>query len=163
MKKYIKQIFALALIVSFASCSPDDEKVAMLSVGGNVVLKTTSIARATATTPVDIKLDVITKSGVTASKIEIWENLANETVPSTAVSVKAFVPGKKLVDATITAEPGVAKGSLKATFNSAVLVTGGVYNYPTLSTGVTPIQLEFVTTYSDGTVTKNPYVLSVKK
>ena len=162
MKKYIKQIVTLALIVSFASCT-SDESVDMSPVGGNVILKTTSIARATATTPVDIKLDVITKSGVTASKIEIWENLANGTVPSTAVSVNAFVPGKHLVDATITTEPGVATGSLKATFSSAVLVTGGVYNYPTLSTGITPIQLEFVTTYSDGTVTKNPYVLSVKK
>lgn len=168
MKKYIKQIIALALIVSFASCSSDDEKVDMNSVGGNVILKTTSIARATAVTPVVINLDMITKSGVTVSKIEIYENLANGTVASTTVSAKAVVLGKLLTDATITTNVNPATKYLIATFSSSVLVTGGIYNYPTITTpgatfGRTPIQLAFVTTYSDGTKTNNPYVLTVLK
>ena len=73
MKKYIKQIVALALIVSFASCSPDDEKVDMLSAGGSAVAPG-SISRIDANVPLVVKLKL--KEGVTVTKVEIYRNTA---------------------------------------------------------------------------------------
>jgi len=154
MKRYIKQFFLVAaLVVGFASCDSDDDSgVDTLSVGGNVVLTTTSINRVD--TNVDIKLKIITKSGVTASKIEIYNNVAITTA-SAAIPTAPVKLGTKFTDATIV-------DATSAKFSSSVLTTGGVFNFPSLSTGVTPIQLAIVTTYSDGSTTNNPYVLSVK-
>jgi hypothetical protein len=64
--------------------------------------------------------------------------------------------GTKFTDATIVDPTASAK------FGSSVLTTNGIFNFPSLSSGVTPIQLAIVATYSDGSTTTNAYVLSVK-
>jgi len=169
MKKYIKQIAALALIVSFASCSPDDEKVDMLStVGGSVVQGTSSISRLENSYNIPLKL--YTKEGITVTKVEIFQNEAvdkNGAFSSTA-SVK---PGKKVVDATITAATDTTPAS--AVFNSSTLEQE-LHSFDTfLKTNadgtVTPTgktgtyNLVIVSTYSDGTKTTVPYALAVGK
>ena len=161
MKNYIKQFLLIAVLaIGFTSCESDDDyKIAELSVGGNVILTTTSIKRVD--TNVDVNLKIITKSGVTASKIEIYNNIASAT-PTPAIPTAPVKLGSKIVDATIV-EP------TKAKFSSSVLTTGGVFNYPELTSGTAaqigtiPVQLAIVTTYSDGTTTNNPYVLTVGK
>jgi len=144
MKKYIKQISILALFITFASCTPDDEKVDMLSVGGNAVLTDTKISRLD--TNNDIAIKVITKQGVTATKIEIFNNTASSTAP--------IVLGTKVADATIS---GAA-----ATFSSSKLAGNAQFvSNQTTASGTIP--LAFVTTYSDGTTTSTPYVLTVAR
>lgn len=158
MKRYIKQFFlVVALVVGFASCDSEEfDQVDTLSVGGNVVLATTSIKRTDINVDINLKIIPRNESGITAKTIEIYKNDAINTASAT-VPVNAVVLGTKFVDATIV-DP-----SASAKFSSSVLTTNGIFDYPTLSTGVTPIQLAFVTVYSDGSKTINPFVLSVKK
>jgi hypothetical protein len=152
MKKYIKQIFALALIVSFASCSPDDEKVEMLSAGGSAAVPG-SISRLDTNVPITINLKL--KEGVTATKVEIYKNTA-------ASSTAAIVLGAKVADATIVT---VDNTKTTATYSSAAL--GSFDTFPTASAGNTgktgTFALAIVSTFSDGTVTTIPYVQTVAK
>lgn len=145
MKKYIKQILLLALVVSFVSCT-DDEEVAMTPVGGNVILTTTSINYVD--TNIDLKLKTILKSGVTVSKIEVYNN--TETVSTKPVILGSLITNATVVDAKL------------ATFSSSTLNTNGVWNYPTNANGTTTIRLALVSTFSDGTTINNPYTLTVK-
>ena len=146
MKKYIKQIILLALVVSFVSCT-EDEEVPMTSVGGNVVLTSTSIDYDATNIP--LKLKTILKAGVTIGKIEVYNN----TQP---VTTKPVILGSKLADATIV-------DANLATFSSSTLNTNGVWNYPTVANGTTPIRIAIVTTFSDGSSLNNPYTVTVKK
>lgn len=145
MKKYIKQILLLALVVSFVSCT-EDEEVPMTAVGGNVVLTTTSINNDAYNVPINLKTILV--PGVTVSKIEVYNN----TQP---VTTKPVILGSKLADATIV-------DANLATFSSSTLNTGGVWNYPANAAGARPIRIALVTTFSDGTSLNNPYTLTVK-
>ena len=146
MKKYIKQIILFALVISFVSCT-EDEEVPMTSVGGNVVLTTTSINQTDYNVPINMK--TILKSGVSVTKIEVYNN-------TQTVTTKPVILGSKLADATIV-------DANLATFSSSTLNTNGVWNYPAIANGTTPIRLAFVSTFSDGSSINNPYTVTVKK
>lgn len=156
MKKYIKQIVALALIVSFASCSPDDEKVDMLSAGGSAVAPT-SISRLDTNVPLTVKIKL--KEGVTVTKVEIYRNIA-------ANSTAAIVLGDKVSDATIVT---VDNTNTTATYSSSTLGSFDVFPVTgtdgtvtlTGKTGTFPLAIR--STFSDGTVTTIPYVQTVAK
>lgn len=156
MKKYIKQIVALALIVSFASCSPDDEKVDMLSAGGSAVVPG-SISRLDINVPITIKVNL--KEGVTVTKVEIYKNIA-------ANSTAAIVLGDKVTDATIVT---VDNTTTNAVFSSSTLGSFDVFPVTgtdgtvtlTGKTGTFPLAIK--STFSDGTVTTIPYVQTVAK
>lgn len=151
MKKYIKQIVALALIVSFASCSPDDERVEMLSAGGSAALPG-SISRLDNNVPINFTVKL--KEGVTATKIEIYKNIA-------ANSTAAIKLGDKVSDATIATVDNVTT----ATYSSSTL--GSFDIFPTATAGNTgktgTFALAIKSTFSDGTVTTIPYVQTVAK
>ena len=85
MKKYIKQIILFALVISFVSCT-EDEEVPMTSVGGNVVLTTTSIDYDATNIP--LKLKTILIPGVSVSKIEIFNNTQPVTTKPVIFGVK---------------------------------------------------------------------------
>ncbi|PXY41934.1 hypothetical protein DMB65_05050 [Flavobacterium cheongpyeongense] len=142
MKKYIKQILCIALLAgSFASCDSldDDGGVDTINLGGgNAVLTTTSISNLDKN--VDLAIKVITKAGVKANKIEVYYN--NNTVANAPVII-----GDKIADATINSE------STAASFNASSLKS--------LAPGAVP--LVFVSTYSDGAITKVPYTLTIVK
>ena len=150
MKKYIK-IAALALLVVFASCSSDDEGIDFTEVGGNAVPQAT-ISRLDRNFNLPIAL--FTKEGVTATKVEIYKNIA----ATTSDPVKL---GDKVADATIAGET--------ATFNTSTLGSYDVFPVTnasgvTTNTGKTGVfVLAIITTYSDGTTTKAPYRLTVAK
>jgi hypothetical protein len=135
MKKYIKQIAILTIIAAFVSCSSDEElDLDLASVGGNVVPATTSISRLD--NNYDIPLDIITKSGVTVTKIEIFND------------------GDKISDATIQGET--------AKFSTSAL--GSFDEFEDSADGKTgTFSLSIVSTYSDGSTTVAPYYLSVGK
>jgi uncharacterized protein YegP (UPF0339 family) len=145
MKKYIKQICILALIATFASCTPADEKVEMTAVGGSTVLTDTKISRLDINN--DIAIKVITKEGVTVSKMEIYYNTAaSTTVP--------LVLGTKITDATIT--------GTTATFSSSKIASNSNFA-SNQATATVNIQLDFITTYSDGSTTSVPFTLAVAR
>ncbi len=156
MKKYIKQIIALALIVSFASCSQDDEKIDMLSAGGSAVAPG-SISRLDNNVPISIKVNL--KDGVAATKVEIYKNTA-------AKATLPIVLGDKVADATITA---VDNKTATAIYSSSALGSFDVFPVTgtdgtvtlTGTTGTFPLVIK--TTFSDGTVTTIPYVQTVAK
>lgn len=146
MKKYIKQISILALFATFTSCTVEDEKIAMTEVGGNVVLTDTKISRLDINN--DIKLKVILKEGVTVSKIEVYNNIA-ETPAS-----DPLVLGDKIGDAVIV--------DAVATFNSSLIAGNAKFaSNQTKASGTIPLAI--VTTYSDGTKTSNPFILTVAR
>lgn len=142
MKKNIVKISLLALLVSFSSCTQDEE-LAMLDAGGNTVLKDTKISRLD--TNSDIKIGVILKAGVSVSKLEIFYNTA---------ASGAIVLGTKIGDATVS-------GDL-ATLSSSKLIADPNF-VSNKSTASGTIALAFVTTYSDGSITTNPYSLTVAR
>jgi hypothetical protein len=142
MKKNIVKISLLALLVSFSSCTQDEE-LAMLNAGGNTVLKDTKISRLD--TNSDIKIGVILKAGVSVNKLEIFYNTA---------ASGAIVLGTKIGDATIN-------GDL-ATLSSSKLITNSNF-VSNQSKASGTIALAFVTTYSDGSITTNPYSLTVAR
>jgi len=149
MKKYIK-IAAIALVAVLASCSSDDETIDFSESGGNAVPQA-SISRLD--TNFDLPIALFTKEGVTATKVEIYQNIA----ATTADPVKL---GPKVADATIAGN--------KATFNTSTLGSFDVFpvtaNGVTTNTGKTGVfVLAIITTYSDGTTTKAPYRLTVAK
>jgi hypothetical protein len=156
MKKYIKQIVALALIVSFASCSPDDEKVDMLSAGGSAVVPG-SISRLDNNVPITIKVNL--KEGVTATKVEIYRNIAKN-------ATSAIILGDKVSDATIVTVDNVTTNAI---FSSSTLGSFDVFPVTgsdgtvtlTGKTGTFPLAIK--STFSDGTVTTIPYVQTVAK
>ncbi len=135
MKKYIKQIAILAIFAAFTSCSSDDDlDLDILSVGGNVVPATASISRLDKN--YDIPLGLLTKEGVTVSKIEIFKD------------------GEKISDATISGET--------ANFNTSTLGSFDEFGEDSdAKTGT--FSLSIFSTYSDGSTTKAPYALSVGK
>jgi hypothetical protein len=153
MKKYIKQIVALTLIVSFASCSPD-EKLEMLSAGGSVsgagVATPGSISRLDNSYLVPLAIN--TKEGVSTTKIEIYKNTA-------ANASAAIILGAKVSDAVIAAD------GKTATYNTSTL--GSFDVFPTATAGNTgttgTFPLAIVSTFSDGTVTTIPYIQTVGK
>ena len=146
MKNITTNIF-LTVFVSAAilSCTPKEEKIDFLNVGGNVILTDTKISRLDINNNVNLK--VITKEGVTANSITIFKNGA--TAPANPVII-----GAKIGDATI------ATGT--ATFNSSGLTT-----YPqfasNLATSTGNITLVLQSTYSDGTTVTNPYTIAVAR
>jgi hypothetical protein len=142
MKKNIVKISLLALLVSFSSCTQDEE-LAMLDAGGNTVLKDTKISRLD--TDSDIKIGVILKAGVSVSKLEIFYNTA---------ASGAIVLGTKIGEATVS-------GDL-ATLSSSKLIADPNF-VSNQSTDKGTIALAFVTTYSDGSMTTNPYSLTVAR
>ncbi len=149
MKKYIK-IAAIALVAVLASCSSDDETIDFTEVGGNAVPQAT-ISRLD--TNFDLPIALFTKEGVTATKVEIYQNIA----ATTSDPVKL---GPKVADATIA--------GAKATFNTSTLGSFDVFpvttNGVTTNTGRTGVfVLAIITTYSDGSTTKAPYRLTVAK
>lgn len=144
MKKYIKQISILSLFLTFASCTEDVE-LEMVEVGGNVVLTDRKISRLD--TNNDIKSKVILKEGVTITKIEVYNN----TAASTSAPI---ILGAKVGDATVNGEI--------ATFSSSLLQDNPNFD-SNQATASGTIRLAFVTTYSDGTTTTNPYVLTVAR
>lgn len=149
MKKYIK-FAAIALVAVLASCSSDDETIDFSETGGNAVPQA-SISRLD--TNFDLPIALFTKEGVTATKVEIYQNIA----ATTADPVKL---GPKVADATI------AGG--KASFNTSTLGSFDVFPVTkdgvTTNTGTTGVfVLAIITTYSDGTTTKAPYRLTVAK
>ncbi|OXB07530.1 hypothetical protein [Flavobacterium pectinovorum] len=150
MKKYIKQIATFALIAAMASCSSDDD-VDYTSVGGNAVPKA-SITRLD--TNFNLPITLYTKEGVTATKIEIYQNAAKTTADPTVL-------GAKVSDATIGTDG-------TATFNTSTL--GSFDVFPVTANGVTTLtgktgvfNLVVVSTYSDGSKTQAIYTLTVGK
>lgn len=137
MKKYIKQIAILAAFAAFASCSNDELESDFASVGGNVIPETANISRLDKN--YDIPFDLITKKGVTVSKIEIYKD------------------GDKISDAAISGESAI--------FNTSAL--GSFDEFPdeddNLIETTGKFALEIVSTYSDGSTTKAPYNLTVGK
>ena len=135
MKKYIKQIAILAIFAAFASCSSDeDSDLDIASVGGNVVPATASISRLDRN--YNIPLTLLTKEGVSVSKIEIYKDDA------------------KISDATISGET--------ATFSTSTL--GSFDEFGTAGNAKTgTFSLSIRSTYSDGSTTKAPYALAVGK
>jgi hypothetical protein len=158
MKKYIKQFFALALVVSFASCDSDAEKVEMLSAGGSASIKSSQSTISRLDTNVPIIINFIEKAGVTATKVEIFRNIA-------ASSSAAIKLGDKVSDATIVTVEGVTS----ATYNSSTLGSFDVFpvkgtDGTTTLTGKTgTFALAIVSTFSDGTTTTIPYTQTVAK
>jgi hypothetical protein len=142
MKKNIVKISLLALLVSFSSCTQDEE-LAMLDAGGNTVLKDTKISRLD--TNSDIKIGVILKAGVSVSKLEIFYNTA---------ASGAIVLGTKIGDATVS-------GDLATLSSSKLIADPNFVSNQSKASGT--IALAFVTTYSDGSVTTNPYSLTVAR
>ena len=156
MKKYIKQFFALALIVSFASCSPDDEKVDMLSAGGSAAVPG-SISRLDRNVPIAIKVNL--KEGVTATSVEVYKNKAVKTTD-------AIILGDKISDAVITA---VDSKTAKATYSSSSLPSFDMFpikhadGTTTLDGKTGTFALAIKSTFSDGTTTVIPYVQTIAK
>jgi hypothetical protein len=142
MKKNIVKISLLALLVSFSSCTQDEE-LAMLDAGGNTVLKDTKISRLD--TNSDIKIGVILKAGVSVSKLEIFYNTA---------ASGAIVLGTKIGDATVS-------GDLATLSSSKLIADPNFVSNQSKASGT--IALAFVTTYSDGSITTNPYSLTVAR
>lgn len=135
MKKHIKQIAIFAIFAVFASCSSDDDSdLDIASVGGNVVPATASISRLD--TSYNIPLNLLTKEGVTVSKIEIYKDEA------------------KISDATISGD--------KATFNTSTLGSFDEFGADGIAKTGT-FSLSIRSTYSDGSTTKAPYTLTVGK
>jgi len=150
MKKYIK-IAAIALFAVLASCSSDDETIDFVEVGGNAVPQA-SISRLD--TNFDLPIALFTKEGVTATKVEIYQNIA-------ATTSEPIKLGPKVADATI------ANG--KASFNTSTLGSFDVFPVTQTDgtvtlTGKTGVfVLAIIGTYSDGTTTQAPYRLTVAK
>jgi len=155
MKKYIKQISLLALFVAFGSCTDNSsDDVNMPAAAGRTALKTTTISRLD--TNFEIPLAIALRDGVSVTKIEVYNNIANTGTPI------------KLGDLVGTAT--ITDGGTKATFNSAglgdfskfpVRQTDGSLVITTRPTGTMP--LAFVTTYSDGTQLNTTSTLTVAK
>lgn len=149
MKRYIKQIAALAMLVAFASCSSDDDVAMVDNVGGSVAPQTASISRLD--NNYNLPSKIYTKEGVTATKVEIYKN--------TAAASEVFVRGAKVSDATIA--DGVAS------FNTSTL--GSFDVFPNTATPPVNIaktgtfSLLIVSTYSDGSTTTMPFTLTVGK
>ncbi|SHG61952.1 hypothetical protein [Flavobacterium johnsoniae] len=149
MKRYIKQIAALAMLVAFASCSSDDDVAMADNVGGSVAPQTASISRLD--NNYNLPSKIYTKEGVTATKVEIYKN--------TAAASEVFVRGAKVSDATIA--DGVAS------FNTSTL--GSFDVFPNTATPPQNIattgtfSLLIVSTYSDGSTTTMPFTLTVGK
>jgi len=149
MKKYIK-FAAIALVAVLASCSSDDETIDFAESGGNAVPQA-SISRLDKNFNLPIAL--FTKEGVTATKVEIYKNIA----ATTSDPVKL---GDKVADATIAGETATFNTSTLGSFDVFPVTTNGV----TTNTGTTGVfVLAIITTYSDGTTTKAPYRLTVSK
>lgn len=150
MKKYIK-IAALALVVALASCDSEADGTDFVEVGGNAVPQAT-ISRLDRN--FNLPIAIFTKEGVTATKVEIYKNIAT----TTADPIKL---GDKVADATIA-------GST-ATFNTSTL--GSFDTFPVTQTDGTVVNngktgvlvLAILTTYSDGSSTRAPYRLTVAK
>jgi hypothetical protein len=142
MKKNIVKISLFALLVSFSSCTQDEE-LAMLDAGGNTVLKDTKISRLD--TNSDIKIGVILKAGVSVSKLEIFYNTA---------ASGAIVLGTKIGDATVS-------GDLATLSSSKLIADPNFVSNQSKASGT--IALAFVTTYSDGSITTNPYSLTIAR
>jgi hypothetical protein len=150
MKKYIK-FAALALAVVLASCSSEEDGTDFVEVGGNAVPQA-SISRLDRN--FDLPIAIFTKEGVTATKVEIYQNIA----ATTADPIKL---GPKVADATI------ANG--KATFNTSTLGSFDVFPVTqtdgtvTLNGKTGVLVLAILTSYSDGSSTRAPYRLTVSK
>ena len=145
MKKYITNISLLAILVSFASCTQDNE-LAMFEAGGNTVLKDKKISRLD--TNSDINITVIAKDGVTVSSLEIYRNSSDPKKPI------GITLGEKVADATVSGDI--------ATFSSSKLTNDPNFA-SNKSTSSGTIALIFVTTYSNGSKTTNPYTLTVAR
>ena len=145
MKKIIKQAVLLSLFLNFASCIPDDSELDYTASSGNTVLTTTSISRLDKT--YDLPINIIAKSGATASKIEVFYNTS---------TVAGVTYGDKIGDAIISVD-----GS-KATINTSLLRDFEHFGTnKNLVTGTFPLILK--STFSDGTVLTNPYSLAIGK
>ena len=146
MKKYIKHISLLALFATFSSCTTTVDQYATTPTGGNVLLTDTKISRLD--TNNDIALQVVTKSGVTATKIEIFNNIAASTTA-------AIILGNKIADGTLTS-------ATAATFSSST-ISGNANFASNQATATGAIQLAFVTTYSDGTTTTSRFAITIAR
>lgn len=150
MKKYIKQIATFAFIAVLASCS-SDEDVNYTSVGGNVRPTTSSISRLD--NNFTLPLNIFTKEGVTASKVEIFKNAA-KTISD------PIIFGDKVADATISGEVASFNTSALGSFD-VFPETSGTTTTLTGKTGTFPLAI--LTTYSDGSTTKATWTLTVGK
>lgn len=165
MKKYIKQIFLLALFVAFTSCTNDtgDDNSMPEASGRPVLGANTSPVRAAADarikrseTSKSINIYCFLKEGVTLTSLAIYNDVNSENKPDDGVSQsttsgKAVIVGTKIADATID-------GAL-ASFNSSALLNNPAFD--PAKTKNSKIYLAFVATFSDGKTLTNGGVLTV--
>lgn len=145
MKNIIKQAVLLSLFLNFASCIPDDSELDYTSSTGNTVLTTTSISRLDKN--YNLPINIITKSGATASKIEVFYNTS---------TVAGVTYGDKVGDAVISAD------GKTATINTSLLRDFDHFgSKQNAKTGSFPLILK--STFSDGSVLTNQYSLAVGK
>lgn len=135
----------MSLILNLTSCTKDEDfRFDTLVSGGNAILTDTKISRLD--TNNDVKISLVTKEGVTVSKVEIFNN--------TAASGSSYVIGSKITDATIS--------GTSATFKSSLLVGNSQFvSNQSSASGIIPIVV--VATYSDNTVSTNPYSLTIAR
>lgn len=145
MRTYIKSILILSLILNLASCTKDEDfRFDTVASGGNAILTDTKISRLDINN--DVKISLVTKEGVTVSKVEIYNN--------TAASGASYVVGSKITDATIS--------GTTATFKSSIIAGNSNFvSNQSSASGVIPIVV--VATYSDNTVSTNPYSLTIAR
>lgn len=165
MKKYIKQIFILALFVAFTSCSNDSgDDRSMPGASGRPLLgasdnpvRTAADARIKRSeTSKIINIYTFLKEGVTLTSLVVYNdvnpaNMPDDGVAQSTTSGKEVIVGAKLADATIN-------GAL-ASFNSSVLRTNPAFD--PAKTKNSKIYLAFVATFSDGKTLTNGAVLTV--
>lgn len=149
MKKYIKQIFLLALFVAFTSCSDNSsDDINMPAASGRPVLGASSDAVRVSSDAkfkrsdvgLPIYIHTFLKEGVTLSSLVVYNN--------TAASGPVVV-GTKVSDTTID--------GATASFSSSTLSSNPAFS----GTGSKTIRLAFVATFSDGLTLTNGGVLTV--
>jgi hypothetical protein len=147
MKKIIYNISTIVTLslVTLISCTPKDEKLDFLSVGGNVILTDTKISRLDINN--DVKFKVITKEGVTTNSISVFKNIATATT-------NPVILDAKLSDIQNT--NGIA------TLNTSLLQTLPQFA-SNLTSATSNLRLAIQTNYSDGTTTTNPYTLAIAR
>ena len=152
MKKYIKQIFLLALFVAFTSCTDNSsDDINMPAASGRPVLGASSnpvrvgadSRIANTDTAKILYIYTFLKEGVTLKSLVVYNNTA---------ATGPVVVGTKVSDTTISTD------GTTASFNSSTLSGNPAFNGPKDKT----IRLALVATFSDGLTLTNGAVLTVR-
>lgn len=139
-------ILCTSITLLMSSCTPKEEKLDFLSVGGNVVLIDTKISRLDINN--DVKFNVFNKEGVQTSNIVAFNN-------TSATNAAPVIIGSKIDDLTNNMS------------GNAFLKTSSMQTLPAfasnLTSGSSVVRLAIQSNYSDGTNVLNPFSLTIAR